>query len=91
MVGQRLLAVIQVEDTQILARQPPTLSRHVAPQSNQIAIHLNDPLEVRIGGPAKIHIRRRAEAEGRPKNRWGESDAWRYARRRGRTGQVVRV
>ena len=64
MVGKRLIAVVQVEDVQILARQAAGLSRQVAPESDQVAIHLNDSFEFASSARLKSMSVGVLEAEG---------------------------
>src|SRR5215469_14068292 len=62
-VGEGLVAIIQVEDVEVLARQPAGLARQVAPEGDQIAIHLHDPSKLRIGCSIEIDWGRRPKPE----------------------------
>ena len=62
-VGEGLVAIIQVEDVEVLAGQPAGLARQVAPEGDQIAIHLHDPSKLRIGRSIEIDWGRRPKPE----------------------------
>ena len=62
-VGEGLVAIIQVEDVEVLASQPAGVTRQVAPEGDQIAIHLHDPFKLWIRGSLEIYLGRRFEAE----------------------------
>src|SRR5262249_55693017 len=62
-VGQGLVAIIQVDDIEVLAGQPAGLAGQVAPEGYEIAIHLDDPAKLDIGGPIEIGWGRRPKPE----------------------------
>src|SRR5262249_3361018 len=64
MEGQGLVTIIQVEDVEVLAGQAASLSRQVAPKGDQIMVHLNNPLKLRVRRAAEIDRRPSLEAEG---------------------------
>src|SRR5262249_32177570 len=62
-VGESLVAIIQVEDVEVLAGQTAGLARQVAPEGDQIAIHLHDPSKLRVRRSIEIDWGRRPKPE----------------------------